>query len=670
MKKTNTIINKEAKYMRRVIVLAVMVTIALSLMAGLALATDPTVGRPHTFIESAPEAGSGIATSDNLGRVRDEYEYGGFGSSLWTYQDSYDGLNPGGVNDYKTEGSYRGFNNNDNGIGMYELSPNATDAIVGLPLIPHGGYSTSSNKCKVCHAVHRAEGAFKLMRSDSAEDACIYCHIGDHKHTDVGAYTASGGDIHTANGHTIGAGKEIPDSSTWMWSENSTLTGGDAAETGGIGYSQALTIRRYNTTRNKMMVITTENSTYHQKQDRWGPTLLTCLSCHQPHNASELVWKPTDAPNGYKLLRSSPSGSVKNKVAMEARTPKNFRSSRLYKDAYVGDTTVAVASTNADMVGNEVIIGAPLNPTNYLTGLTIAPTTTTQSRTIIAQTAATQTPAGTRGYVTLDAPLTGAAGSVPGQLLYYGQSWQTPTNAPYVIGTAPTQNDIAIVKGDGAIKVPNAELSKATTGRDNETNIVPATTDKIRSIYTTWKGGIDAVDSTITIDSASLTVWCADCHNLNIAGTQAAASNFRGGTWGIMHTDRSHPSGTWRTQCYNCHRSDLPTSAVPEFLYATTTLTASLSQGDTTFSPFAGGIGNAACAKCHFGPLAYKQVRGISDFPHSGNASSTKLLKDGVGVTYVGGGAVPLTGDAAYDASSEHIDSICLDCHNLIGGRM
>ena len=48
---------------------------------------------------------------------------------------------------------------------------------------PHSGYSTTSGKCKVCHAVHGAgiatnvNASEKLLRS-SAADSCTYCHLG------------------------------------------------------------------------------------------------------------------------------------------------------------------------------------------------------------------------------------------------------------------------------------------------------------------------------------------------------------------------------------------------------------------------------------------------------------------------------------------------------------
>ncbi|HEY3375276.1 MAG TPA: hypothetical protein VGK02_09460 [Candidatus Aquicultor sp.] len=72
---------------------------------------------------------------------------------------------------------------------------------------PHGGYLTSTHRCRECHAVHRAAGKFKLMRSDTRFEACDWCH---------GAGAGSGFNIQMDNddaftteynvGHTIGYG--------------------------------------------------------------------------------------------------------------------------------------------------------------------------------------------------------------------------------------------------------------------------------------------------------------------------------------------------------------------------------------------------------------------------------------------------------------------------------
>lgn len=43
---------------------------------------------------------------------------------------------------------------------------------------PHGGYTTTTNKCSVCHSTHYAQGSYMLLRANSREAACDYCHGG------------------------------------------------------------------------------------------------------------------------------------------------------------------------------------------------------------------------------------------------------------------------------------------------------------------------------------------------------------------------------------------------------------------------------------------------------------------------------------------------------------
>ncbi|MCL6473325.1 MAG: hypothetical protein K6T91_11040 [Firmicutes bacterium] len=72
---------------------------------------------------------------------------------------------------------------------------------------PHGGYLTSTHRCRECHAVHRAAGKFKLTRGDSRYEACDWCH---------GTGAGSGFNIQMDNdadytteynvGHTMGYG--------------------------------------------------------------------------------------------------------------------------------------------------------------------------------------------------------------------------------------------------------------------------------------------------------------------------------------------------------------------------------------------------------------------------------------------------------------------------------
>ncbi|HEY3373786.1 MAG TPA: hypothetical protein VGK02_01835, partial [Candidatus Aquicultor sp.] len=53
------------------------------------------------------------------------------------------------------------------------VGPYAGDRVINTHLAgnfqsgPHGGYLTSTHRCRECHAVHRAAGKFKLLRSDT-----------------------------------------------------------------------------------------------------------------------------------------------------------------------------------------------------------------------------------------------------------------------------------------------------------------------------------------------------------------------------------------------------------------------------------------------------------------------------------------------------------------------
>lgn len=59
-----------------------------------------------------------------------------------------------------------------NGDGIKETFAASTPGSYG----PHGNYTTTTHKCRECHAVHRAAGKFKLTRADTREEACDWCH--------------------------------------------------------------------------------------------------------------------------------------------------------------------------------------------------------------------------------------------------------------------------------------------------------------------------------------------------------------------------------------------------------------------------------------------------------------------------------------------------------------
>lgn len=122
-----------------------------------------------------------------------KHQYQGFNESshpqgTWNspYTAGVDGYGYNDPQDYIANGRYSG--------GIYTAGP-------------HGGYLTSTHKCRECHAVHRAAGKFKLTRSDTRYEVCDWCH---------GSGAGSGYNIQTDNdegftrefnvGHTMGFG--------------------------------------------------------------------------------------------------------------------------------------------------------------------------------------------------------------------------------------------------------------------------------------------------------------------------------------------------------------------------------------------------------------------------------------------------------------------------------
>ena len=83
-----------------------------------------------------------------------------------------EGYNDGGYN--FTEGASSTTLGN---AGIYVREPQTADQIASHSG-PHGGYTTSTNKCADCHSTHYAVGSFVLTRADSRETVCDFCHAG------------------------------------------------------------------------------------------------------------------------------------------------------------------------------------------------------------------------------------------------------------------------------------------------------------------------------------------------------------------------------------------------------------------------------------------------------------------------------------------------------------
>lgn len=67
--------------------------------------------------------------------------------------------------------SFDGAGNITDGTGAYTRAS-------GYAAGPHGGYNSTTNKCQDCHSTHYAAGSYVLLRANSREAACDYCHVG------------------------------------------------------------------------------------------------------------------------------------------------------------------------------------------------------------------------------------------------------------------------------------------------------------------------------------------------------------------------------------------------------------------------------------------------------------------------------------------------------------
>jgi hypothetical protein len=481
-------------------IFAVLVIAFVMLMAGTALAVPPTV-----IDETAPA----------------------YGRSAWTYEDLQDpGPGPGDAIAPKYEGGYAMFDDTAN--LLYTASP-------------HGGYDTTTNKCKVCHAVHRAEGAYYLLRADSQDDACDYCHIGGSAHSPMVVYDLNAAGKYTPNGHTIGACATIPDSTVYQEAVPVTLSSYDC-ETGSPT-TEDIEVRSYDAEKNSMYRFSRHHAqsaagTGRSGYLKIGPLSLRCMNCHQPHNATDMVWTTervydwfgisTGPAAPYKLLRAYPSGTTTG----PANSYGYYDASQAVR---VPETTLTAGVNYSTKVGMEFVVAA--------TGRT-APNWVTQNFYRDGETASTLNPQGSPASVT----------------------------------------------------------------------------------------------------NLALSVWCADCHNLNIG----FRTNLNSPELGFKaHTERTHPvpytaGHGGPSQCYTCHRNDLPPR----------------------------NSGFDACSQCHYGTGSYWAARVSvsnpnftdSDFPHSGRDTDHKLL-----------GSYSIQDQANWSTlvtttiTEDNLDAVCLRCHPGVG---
>lgn len=126
---------------------------------------------------------------------------------------------------------------------------------------PHGGYTSTTNKCKVCHAVHLSTGSYRLLRDNSASTECDFCHgTSGVANTRPVRLDQNGHGLPSGTTGTIYAPDDLEDTATPSAARFST----DAAS--------------------------------------WG-----CASCHSVHNANTIQLTDVGGGTSTKLLKKYPN---------------------------------------------------------------------------------------------------------------------------------------------------------------------------------------------------------------------------------------------------------------------------------------------------------------------------------------------------------------------------
>jgi hypothetical protein len=419
------------------------------------------------------------------------------------------------------------------------------------PKSPHGGYDTASNKCKVCHAVHRAQGAYFLLRADSQDDACDYCHVGGSAHASKVVYTANPAGKSTTNGHTIGAQAWIPDSTTGMTTTDVTLS--TVASDGVTPVTATVSVRSYEATKNAMYRLEPYAHGFagHPLESgtvAWakvGPLALRCMNCHQVHNATAQIWRP---------------------------------------QAY------AVASGETTTVGGVSVLAYGYNLL--------------------------------KKYPSASANTIGLLGLTTAQLVKVPETTLNSDNSP----------------------VASAVAKNYSNHKSAEATYTEAGTVSSQPIWTVNEFGDTAYES--VVNEKNLSIWCGDCHNLNIGG----ATNVPVELGLRSHAERTHPAPfAHGGQCYSCHQSDLATA--------------------DGLNVRGGPNLGASCSRCHYSASSYVTDVVTSDFPHSGTPDNIKLLGNYSYNTPPTDGSsyVATTSAVAGGITENNLDAVCLRCHPSTG---
>jgi hypothetical protein len=153
----------------------------------------------------------------------------------------------------------------------------AAGYLSALGIMPHGGYTIASNKCKICHAIHGTEpGSYHLLPKKISSldwEGCEQCHSEASSFSAPVVYSIPGA-----------KGEHSIDGSAWLIPDSTKSLGL-------IGYSPGLQPSKGTSTRYSSRV----------KHWRAGKPVasLRCLHCHSPHGNNVM--------GGPNILRRDPA---------------------------------------------------------------------------------------------------------------------------------------------------------------------------------------------------------------------------------------------------------------------------------------------------------------------------------------------------------------------------
>lgn len=432
-------------------------------------------------------------------------------------------------------------------IGMLLVAALATTAAADNG--PHGGFTSTTDKCAGCHRAHSAQDPAGFLLVAPVEDICLSCHDGSGAYTNVvdgiwdtsiysGATVAQG---EAGYGLFAGGFTNAAIAHTWNGKD-----GYDATSTAPVPAAVTSTHNHDGVTVGTIW----GSGNIQAGAPTHGTLTLECTSCHDPHgNAGRTgnVLTGTAIPS-YRLLRFQPNGS------------NGFEA--------IGGTGTTLTYWNT---GN----GAST------AGITVVDTAATNKWYTVNNNATTD---GTVQFY---------------RSRYSGGAWTTWSS--YVAGRGDYAGRSYVYMRPAAVvsNVTNGALTTAITCKDGSGNLPAYPTGAVGNW--TFAGypcaaTTGALFNNATINAngtggaagrAQLGYWCATCHDRYLAnsGSRTAAS-------GDAHYMYRHNSSN-TTPCVDCHVAHGTTSVMTNT--NTNFASASLTSGSILLKTDERSV----CIKCH-----------------------------------------------------------------------